>query len=190
MEAKTVSPDQFETWNGALPLAYTLQCLTQQMCTGAAWGTVAVLVTNRAFDLHLYAVPRHAAAEAKIAEAVRDFWRAVDAGEQPPPVMPQDRKTLAEMFRSDTGETIDLSGNNLLPELLDERRGLKAAYKTAEERIAEIDDEVKLAMGTAAIGTLPGWRITWRSTERKEFTVPAKTVRTLRIAKNGDTNGQ
>jgi predicted phage-related endonuclease len=103
--------------------------------------------------------------------------------------MPQDRKTLAEMFRSDSGETIDLSQNNMLPELLDERRGLKAAYKAAETRIAEIDDEVKLAMGSAAIGTLPGYRITWKTQHRKETVIPARDIRVLRIAqRNGDNH--
>jgi predicted phage-related endonuclease len=159
------------------------------MCSGAAWSTCAVLVMNRALDLHLYAVPRHAEAEAKIAAAVAKFWEAVERGEQPPPILPQDRKTLAAMFRTDNGETLDLSGDNALPELLEERRGLKAAHKTAELRIAEIEDEVRMKVGAAAIATLPGWRITWRSVERKEFTVPAKTVRTLRIAqRNGDNH--
>jgi len=188
LEAKTVSPDQFEIWNGSLPLAYTLQCLAQQMCTGAAWGTVAVLVTNRGFDLHMYAVPRHAAAEAKIAAAVAEFWRAVDAGEQPPPVMPQDRETLIRMFPKDDGSSLDLNFDNELPVLLAERASLKVATK----RLVEIDETIKAKLGSAATAFCSDWRISYRAHERAEYTVPAKTVRSLRITRkgmNGDADG-
>ena len=191
LECKSMLPERFADYGEAAPLFQTLQVLVQMMTTGAAWGTIACMVMTRNLDLHLYAVPRHAAAEAKIAEAVAKFWEAVERGDQPPPVMPQDRKTLAEMFRTDNGETLDLSGDNALPELLEERRALRATTKTAEHRVAEIEDEVRMKMGAAAVATLPGYRITYKTQHRKETVIPARDIRVLRIAQKGqEANGQ
>lgn len=182
LECKTMAPEEFEKWGDAPPFAYTLQTLAQMMTTGAAWGCIAVLVMNRALDLHTFPVPRHAAAEAKIADAVRAFWCRVERGEAPPPTMPADRVTLAGMFKQDNGAEIDLTGDNELPGILAERATLKAAMK----RLAEIDDAIKAKVGAARTALASGWRIQFSTQHRKEYTVPAQDVRVLRITRKGE----
>jgi hypothetical protein len=186
IEAKTVSPEKFADWGEAAPLQYTLQTLAQMMVTNAAWGMIAMLQMNRALSLHLYAVPRHAAAEAKIAEAVRAFWASVDRGEQPPPVMPQDRETLIKMFPRETpGEVIDLDGDNEVPGLLAEWATLRGATK----RLQEVQDCIRVKVGSASTARCAGWKISYKTQHRKAHTVPEKDVRVLRIIAPNNGNG-
>jgi hypothetical protein len=98
LECKSMLPEKFADYGEAAPLFHTLQVVVQMMTTGAAWGTIAIMTMTRNLDLHLFAVPRHAAAEAKITEAVAKFWDAVERGEQPPPILPRDYETLIRMF--------------------------------------------------------------------------------------------
>jgi predicted phage-related endonuclease len=183
MDCKTMSPEQWVAYNGAPPLAYTLQVSAQMMVTGAAWGCLAVMVMNRALDLYTFHVPRNAKAEAKLRAGVVAFWGAVDRGETPPPTMPADRETLVKLFPRDDGRTIDLTGDNELPALLAERVSLRAA----EKRLKEINDSIRVKIGSAQRAVLPGWVITYASHHRKEYTVPAQDVRQLRITAEKDS---
>jgi predicted phage-related endonuclease len=186
IEAKSVSPEKFTDWGEAAPLQYTLQTLAQMMCSGAAWGTIAMLQMNRALTLHLYAVPRHAAAEAKIADAVCKFWNSVDRGEPPPPVMPQDRETLIRMFPRETpGEEISLDGDNEVPGLLAEWATLRGATK----RLQEITDCIRVKVGSASTARCAGWTIHYKTQHKKAYTVPEKDVRVLRIVAPRNGNG-
>ena len=103
-------------------------------------------------------------------------WRAFDAGEIPGVAA---SAGLAEML--DDGSHIDLSADNELPGLLAERAALVPVRRDAEQRIDAIDAAIKERMGDAATGWLPGYHITYRTAIRKQFTVPEKTIRTLRI---------
>ena len=59
---------------------------------------------------------------------------------------------------------IDLSGNNLIPSLLEERAALRALEKMAHDRIEAIDAQIKYAMKDAAVATgIDGWRITYKT---------------------------
>jgi hypothetical protein len=156
----------------------------QMMATGAAWGVIALMVMNRALDLHIFRVPRNAGAEAKLAQGVRSFWQAVERGDMPPPTMPADRETLASMYPQDDGTTLNLTGDNELPGLLAER----VALKGAETRLKEINDAIRVKLGSAKRALLPGWVITYATHHRNAYTVPEQDVRTLRITAEKDSN--
>jgi hypothetical protein len=76
---------------------------------------------------------------------------------------------------------IDLSGDNRLPALLDEREELKLAMASAKGRLAELDDEIKDKLGSADAGALPGWRITHAEHHRNGYTVAPSTYRVLKV---------
>lgn len=183
LETKTADPSVFERdWKAGPPLAWTLQCLSQMMLAGAAWGAVAVLVMSRDFPVFIYDVPRHEGAEARIAAKVKAFWAAVEAGQQPPADFTKDGPAIAALFKREReGAEVDLSGNNRLPEILDRRAELAAILKSADAEKEAIDAEIKQAVGLAASASIPGWRITWRSQHRKEQVLAAKDIRVLRI---------
>lgn len=188
LETKTADPSVFEQdWKGGPPLAWTLQCLSQMMLAGAAWGAVAVLVTSREFPVFIYDVPRHAAAEAKIAAKVAAFWAAIELGQQPPADFTKDGPAIAALFkREKQGSEIDLSDNNRLPEILDRRAELAAILKSADAEKEAIDAEIKQAIGLAESATVPGWRISWKTQHRKEQVLVAKDIRVLRVIRIED----
>lgn len=76
---------------------------------------------------------------------------------------------------------IDLSGDNQLPELLDEREKFKAAMKAAKGRLDTIDTEIKAKLGGRDAGALPGWRITHRERSRDGYTVQPGNYRVLKV---------
>lgn len=176
VQCKTVSPQQWDQWRGTAPLHYVLQTLTELLCTGRTRGVLACMIRSPSFPLHLFDVPRHPAAEARILDAVAEFWRLWDEGEHP---QPQTAAGLAEMVSD--GSHKDFSGDNELMALLPERADLVAQRRAAEKRLDEIDYLVKNRLGPASTGWLPGWSLTFKAQTRRRTVLPEHTFRVLRV---------
>jgi predicted phage-related endonuclease len=187
LQTKTAAPHIYQRdWEGGatVPFWVQLQVLTEAMLTDAAFGVVAVLEIN-AFDLALsiVEVPRHPAAEQRIRDAVARFWADVAAGREPAPDYGKDAELLKMIApREVADKSIDLSGDNELPALLDLRAEIMAAMKGYEARKDEIETMLKFKMRDAeSVVGLPDWNITWKTTHRAEYVMKAKDIRTLRI---------
>jgi predicted phage-related endonuclease len=191
LQAKSAAPHIFQRdWEGGttVPLWVQLQTLTEAMLTEAAFAVVAVLEIN-AFDmaLSIIEVPRHPAAEQRIVEAVARFWDDVASRREPSPDYGKDAELLKVIAPHEVvGTTVDLSGDNELPALLEQREEIMTGIKSFETRKDEIETMLKFKMRDAeSVIGLPEWGISWKSQHRKEFVVPAKDVRTLRIHHKG-----
>jgi predicted phage-related endonuclease len=189
LQTKTAAPIIYERdWDSGktVPFWIQLQCLVEAMLTGAAFGAVGVLQVH-AFDLAcaIHEIPRHPGAEQRIVEAVRMFWNDVAESREPEPDYGKDSALLKAIApREVVGRSVDLSGSNELPALLDQRETIMAAVAAYEDRKAEIETQLKYAMRDAERATgIDGYSITWKTVHRNEYTVPAKDVRTLRINK-------
>jgi predicted phage-related endonuclease len=179
LQAKTTSTQQWEAWHGHPPLAYTLQTLTELLVTGRAWGVLAIMIRAGGYPIHYFDVPRHEAAEARILDAVRQWWAAWDAGGVLE-AMPSD--TIAAMAADlDDGSYRDLSGNTELPPLLTERAELSVQRRQAEKRLEAIDYVIKNTLGPASSGWLPGWQLSFKAYTRREMVIPEKQIRVLRV---------
>jgi predicted phage-related endonuclease len=188
LQAKTAAPGVYQReWGGGIevPFWVTLQALTEMMLTGAAFGAIAVLnVDPYDMDCAVHEVARHPAAEAKILAAVLRFWNDVEAGREPDPDYGRDAALLKILAprESASDKTIDLSGNNELPELLVERELLRARMKADKERCEMIETQIKFTMRDAAVVTgLNGWRITFKTGTVQGYSVPTREQRVLRI---------
>lgn len=182
-QIKTVSRPAFERWDGVAPLDYVLQVTAENLLVEAVSGVLCVLVVS-AYDaeLKLFDVPRHAAAEARIVEIAAEFWDDVANGRRPQPDFTRDADLIAEMFpRPDPAKTIDLAGDNRLLEILPLRETLKDTIDGARKELEGLDAEIKYKLGDAWFGELPGWRLTWKLEQRKEYTVEASEKRVLRV---------
>jgi predicted phage-related endonuclease len=188
LQAKSAAPNIYQRdWNNGTecPFWITLQALTEMMLTDAAFGVVAVLCVDP-FDLvcSINEINRHPASEAKIITAVAKFWDDVAHSREPPPDYGKDAALISVLAPREMSpdKTIDLSGNNELPEMLAERELLHARMRQDEARCKEIETEIKFVMRDAAVVTgLPDWKITWKTGTRQGYTVPTKKLRTLRI---------
>jgi len=184
IQAKVVSAPVFERdWSEGPPMAYRLQTLTEGMLMDAARSLVAALVIGTyTAELHLFDVPRHAGAEAKVRDIAKAFWQGV-VQEAPPPVdYARDADLVAALHPAEKpGSTIDLSGDNTLAVLLPELAALKAEISADGKRAAEIETEIRAKVGDHETGLLPGWKISWKSQTRKAYSVAEKTFRVLRV---------
>jgi predicted phage-related endonuclease len=187
LQCKTVAPSVYaREWLGGseIPFWIVLQTLTECMLADAAFGVVAALLVDpHNMDVAILEVPRHADSELKILVAVRNFWRNVADGIEPDPDFQRDAEVIKLLVPRETvGKTVDFSGHNELPAILEERATLMRHIKEADDRCGEIETQIKFLMEDAEIANgLNGWRITFKSTQRAAYTVPAKTLRILRI---------
>lgn len=176
VQCKTVSPHQWQAWHGKIPTGYVIQTLCEMLVTGRSWGLLACLEVSPSYPLHVVDVPRHEAAERRILDAVREWWRAFDAGEI------AGTAPSAELEADlDDGSFVDLSTDNAMPSILAERASLKATTSDAEKRLKEIDYEIKNRMGRASRAWLPGWNISFATQHRREVLLPARDIRVLRV---------
>lgn len=189
VQVKTVAPSAFRkkwrTEDGAIepPLWIAVQALVEAELTGASWACVAAMVCDFGIDLHIVDVPLHAGVMAKLRAAVAEFWATVESGHAPDPDYARDGATIARLYANDDGETADLSADNAPPELLDEREAIKGRISEDEQRVREIDAEVRAKVGAAAAATLPGWKISAKTVLRKPYVVAASSYRALRITR-------
>lgn len=185
IQAKTVAPSVFRnSWTDeGPPMWIALQAATEMMLTGATWGAVAALIVDPfKLDCMIYPIPKHDGVEQRIVDAVRQFWNDVEFGVEPKPDFKRDADLIASMFPTAVEfKTIDLSGDNYLPEILRERAEEKARIKRAEDRVKEIDAEIKFKIGDAEIATLADFTITNKVSHRKGYEVKPTSYRSLRI---------
>jgi predicted phage-related endonuclease len=187
LQAKTVAPSVYHReWHDGeeVPLWITLQSATETMLSEATFGVVAALLVDaHNMDVSIHELPRHQSAEQKIIAAVKEFWQRVAEGREPEPDYGRDADVVRMLYPKETkGRELDVNGDNALPMLLDERVTLQSQIKACESRVDEIDTELKFKMGDAEIITgLPGWRVTFKSTDRAGYTVAPKTIRSLRV---------
>jgi predicted phage-related endonuclease len=188
LECKTVSPRVFERdWDSGreVPLRHLLQISTAMMLTpGAQFGCIAVMdVDAFRMDVTLVDFPRHAATEGRIVKAVRAFWEDVAAGREPEPDFARDTESIKAMTaRASAEKAFDATGHNMLPVILEQRAALMARIKQDRTRCDEIENEVKHLLGDAVtVSGLPDWRISFKPTDFKGYTVKARTSRVLRI---------
>jgi predicted phage-related endonuclease len=187
LQCKTCAPSVYEReWlNGnEIPFWVTLQTLVECMLSQAVFGAVAVmLVDPHNIDCKILEVPRHPAAEAKIIEHVNDFWLAVEQGHEPEPDFGRDSAAIRALTAKGThGKTLDLAGHNEMPELLEQRARLMAAIKINESRCEQIENQIRHTLGDAeSANGIDGWRITYKQTDFKGYTVQPRSQRVLRI---------
>lgn len=196
LQCKTCAPSVYEReWLGGteIPFWIQLQTLTEMMLSEAEFGAVAVmLVDPHNIDCKILEVPRHHGAEAKITAAVKQFWLDVENGREPDADYGKDAELIKLLApREVEGKTVDLSGSNELPTLLEQREQIMQSIKDYETRKEEIETQLRFQMRDAerAVG-IDGWSISWRTHHRDRYIVPAKDVRILRInRRNGGKHG-
>lgn len=167
------------SWDEGIPADVFVQVQHQFAVTGLQWGSVAVL--QRGCALKYADVERNDAFIAgTLLPALEEFWTRVKNQE---PVDPDGsesaRDALKALYPQDSGRIITLPGEFI--DLDRERQRLDEVIGEAEKRHELLTQRIKIAMGDASEAHLPnGVAFTYRTTERKGYTVKPTTVRTLR----------
>ena len=163
------------------PLWIGVQAAVEMYLTGASWACVAAMTVSHGLTLHLVEIPTVPGLIETLKEKVSEFWKMVETNTPPDPDYGQDGALIARLYANDDGSSVDLSADNMLPELLDERASLKDQIKASEDRCKAIDTEVRDKLGEATFGSLPGWSISCKTIQRKAYEVKATSYRQLRI---------
>ena len=187
LQFKTTNPDTFvKEWGSGefIPEWIIDQTLTEALLSEAEFAAVAVWVVERYEEnVHIFDLPIDLARQARIVAAVARFRDDVEHGREPSPNFEKDAAVIAALAPRETpGAVCDLSGNNTVPELLARRQALHARITNDKIQCEVIDTELKYLMGDAErVEGVAGWRITYKTQNRKGYTVAPSSPRVLRV---------
>lgn len=187
IQIKTVEPSIFRrAWKDddgeiAPPLWVVVQAIVEAYLTKVEWVAVAPMVVGFGLEVPLIQVPIHAGIVDRLKSEVAAFWRAVETGTAPDPDYARDGRLLEKLF-DPSAEIIDLSQDNALPALADERATLSASKNRAEERLKTIKGEFMAKLGSAAAGRLADGRlVTAKRINRKAYSVEPSSYVNLTV---------
>jgi len=185
IEAKICTPDIWEKWGETLPIHYLLQHQAQYAVDPESeWGGIALIIMRfKKSELKWFPIDPRPVTIQKIRDTVIQFWKDVAENNPPPANYKTDTETLKMLYRDSDGEPIDLNGDNRLPGLLDRYLSLKAQVKEADSEIEEIANEIRDKMGSAERGIIDGFKLSYKSFAKKEYTVAASIQRQLRVSR-------
>lgn len=165
------------------PLWVAVQGIVEAYLTGAKWAAVAPMVVGYGVDLHVIDIPIHAGVIDRLKAETAAFWQRVGEGRAPDADYARDGAIIAQLYARDDGTTIDLSGDNHLPALLEEDDQLSDQAATITARRKEIKNEVINKLGVAASATCQGWMISAKTIHRKAYPVAASSYRQFRTTR-------
>jgi predicted phage-related endonuclease len=192
LQTKTAYPRIFERdWDSGniTPIWTELQLLTEMMLSDAAFG-VAAVIYNYDLDVCIRELPRHATAEGRIKTAVHNFWELMRLGHEPSPDWGKDAELIRLINPRETAaKSIDLSGDNELPDILAERAAVMQRIASLTDRKEEIESQIRYKLGdAAAVSGVNGFKITYKTSHFHGYTVPERDTRVLRIHERKEDN--
>lgn len=180
LQLKTVGAHMAHYWDDAVPLGVQCQVQAEMAVADRAWGSVAALIGGQRFVWK--DIERNESFITYMVAKVDLFWVMIQKGDLPE-AGAADNKALQLLYpQHDPGKTIDLPTEALM--LTGERLRAIDELKSAEQRKNAAEARLKQLMGDAEYGILgDGSRYSWKTSERKGYTVKATTTRTLRRLK-------
>jgi predicted phage-related endonuclease len=166
------------------PMWIRLQALTEAMLEDADFGAIGVWIDHPfRNDCEVFEFERHPGAEAAIRADVDQFWQDVAWGVEPEPSGSVDAELVKLLYpESREDVTVDLSGNNYLTDALAERARLKEQIGSMEDRVEEIETELRGAMREAVMARFNGFVVTLRTIDRAGFTAKPARYRKLNVS--------
>lgn len=175
IQVKTAHAGKLAEWSDdEPPLPYIVQVQHEMACTGAKWCALVCLVGGNA--LRWFDIERDEPFIRAMMAAEEAFWSMVRDGEMPEPDgSEQSGEALRAMFPRDSGAEIELPSEFIE---IDERLlELKEQRKSLDRRIEGLEQAIKAAMGDAATARCGAAIYSWKTSQRKAYTVEASEVR-------------
>lgn len=195
VQVKTASDFAYErnwldqdTGDVNLPLWIAVQAIVEASLAGSAWAAVALMVVGRGLDLKVIDVPINERLMHRLKREVREFWRMVDEGREPPIDWKRDGAMVADVWRDSLPERRDLSDDLQLNVMIGNYLDAKATATSAGKVVDELRPQILHALGAAEVAVTREWDITARTSVREAtgpFGQPIKT-RVLRIKPRKD----
>ncbi|RUV17879.1 MULTISPECIES: lambda-exonuclease family protein [unclassified Mesorhizobium] len=188
IQIKTASDFSVKSWIDAEtreitpPLHVAVQALIEAELTKASYAMVALLVCGHGLDLHPpIEIPLTPALMERVRAEVADFWRVVAEGGHPAADWKRDGELIEDLYQPD-GRIIDLSKDNLLPAICDEKARIASEKSAIDKRLKEIKAELLDKMGGASAARISDGRtITAKTVERAGYEVKPTSYIDLRV---------
>lgn len=197
VQVKTVADDKFrrewvdaETGEVVLPLWIAVQAIVEATLTGATWACAAVMVIGRGIDLQVVDVPLNTRVMARLRREVAEFWRMVDAGEEPPIDWNRDGAAVAEVYRDSMPDRKDLTSSTDLDLVVGRFAAARETHKVVSQQIEDLRPRILHALGAAEAGFTLNWNITARTSVRAGPNGQPVKSRSLRIAPKENPNAR
>jgi putative phage-type endonuclease len=144
---------------GDYPEAWYAQMTHYLAVTGRARAYLAVL--SECKDFRIFTLERDDAEIATLMDAEKVFWeKYVQTGKTPPADgLDATSNAIKEMFMTDSGDTADLSG---MESFFQQRAILQKQIKQLKEQQDDLDNQIKLVMGSASKGICGPWTVSWK----------------------------
>ncbi len=180
-EAKNVDAFLAPEWDEACPLKVQIQVHHQMYVTGYRRAYIAALIGgNRLVWMRLDRNERFIDA---MLPALDTFWECVTT--RTPPLADGSNATaraLSRLYAEDDGETIQLPLDAVDWDA--KLQAVKAEIKELKANRTALENQIKAEIKTATYGEIPGGgRYSWKSADRKGYTVEPTITRTLRRLK-------
>jgi len=182
LELKNTGSFMKHRWEEGVWLPYQVQVQGQMAVTGTDLAAVAVLIGGNEFKWAY--VERNQRFIDAMMEKLERFWEMVVRHEMPDPVAADTKIIGGLLGEENAGTSVALTGDWID---YDERLvEIKAEIKELDLEKDKIEAKLKKAIGTNERGVLPGGgQYTFKTVERKGFTVQPSKSRQLRRIKGG-----
>lgn len=167
LECKTASGWKAGEWEGDdIPQEYLLQCHHQMLVTGKSACHIAVLIGGNQ-DFIYKTIKRDEALLADMQKREVAFWTdCVLPRVMPGSISPNDGETLYNLYPiADVDSAVPLPATAeamiaRIKEIGTDTTGLLAALEAEKEQLR---NELKAILGPAALGTIGGWKVSWKN---------------------------
>ncbi len=144
--------------NGEYPEQWYAQMTHYLAVTGKKKAYLAVLSECRNFQT--FELDRDELEIAALMQAEKEFWDKVKHNTPPAPDGSDSTSdAIKTIFSMDDGGTVDLFG---MDQLFRQRKIFADLKKDTEEHIAEIDNQIKVQMGSASKATCGNYTVSWK----------------------------
>ncbi len=188
VQVKTVADDKFrrewidpETGDVVLPLWIAVQAIVEATLTGATWACAAVMVIGRGIDLQIIDVPLNTRVMHRLRREVAEFWRMVEAGEEPPIDWNRDGAAVVEVYRDSMPDRKDLTAVDALDQIISTFVQSKDIASHHVRQVDSLRPRILHALGAAEAGFTTNWNITARTSVRTGPNGQPVKSRTLRV---------
>lgn len=165
------------------PLWVAVQAEVERHLSGANYAMVAVLRAGFGIDCTPIDIPTVPNLMNRIKENVAAFWWGIDHGKVPDPDYSKDGKTIEALWAGNGNDAVlDLTKDNALVGLADEKEQLADKKSEIEKRQKEIKAEMLHKLGTASAGEIADGRvITAKTITRKAYAVKETSYVDVRV---------
>ena len=187
LEIKTTDGRNKDDWKHDPPLHYQIQVQHQLLVTGLQVAWIAVLIGGNTF--RVFRCNRNDRFIAALLRELQTFWSAVET-QTPPEIDGSDSTTAAikALHPNDTGETIELGEDWIGP--LEKLEMLKQSVLEQQKEIAAIENRLREKIGDATYAVFGDIAYSYKTVERKGYTVQPSSSRVLRRTKRKESNDE